>query len=119
MEITVNGEIGNLFRTYSMYKQSAYEDLVNNPDTKMFGDERAAVFLAHEFGFVFEKIRILRELPLMVLCGSNLWKRSSVMVKRMPAYNSSDWNYMLFRVNKYVYELTNGHLYIVDIEVAE
>ena len=47
------------------------------------------------------------------------WKRTRTMIQRLPCYNSSDWNYMLFRVNKYVYELTNGHLNIVDIEVAE
>ena len=119
MEITVNGEIGNLFRTDSMYSQLSYEDLVNESDTKIYSDEQAVVYIADEFGFDPAKVTILHGVPLMVYNGFGKWNRTRVLIQRLPCYNSRDWNYMLFSVNRYVYEVVNGNLHTVEIEGAE
>ena len=118
MEITVNGEVGNLFRTYSEFGQLDYEGLITACGTEMYTDDKVIKFVANEFGFDPEKIKVYHWVPLMAYVGGG-WKCTGVRIKRHPAYNATDWNYMLFSVNRYVYEVVNGNLHTADIEGAE
>lgn len=92
--------------------QQEYIKLKSKPDTEKLTDEEAVEIVAEEFGFSADKIRILRSCPIYEV---NRHHRLRVVkeIDRIPLYNSTDWNYVLFEVCGTIYEMHNGDLSLV------
>lgn len=90
----------------------SYDSLRNFEETELFSEDQAKKFIASEFGFDESKIDILFEIDQ---CKIDRLKRIHYIgtKERVPAYGSSDWNYVRFNVVDMCFECVNGNLYIL------
>lgn len=94
----------------SHMSQDRYADLRKSCGTEVFSQSRAAVWIEHEFGFSYSKIRVFVSIPEYEI-NRHRQIRKIGLVSREPAYNATDWNYVRFDVCGLQYEVVNGELY--------
>lgn len=90
-------------------QQSAYEKLRDSGCTRVWDDEEAKQWIADDFGFVPEKIKIRHSVPVYEI-NRHRQLRKVGEVDRQPLYCASDWNYVRFDCGLLSYELDNGTL---------
>ena len=89
----------------------AYEELRKSSGAKVLGKEEATRWISREFGFEYDKIRVLTEIPLYERNRHHVVV-SHGMEKRVPVYQATDWNYCRFDVQGWKYEVVDGELYL-------
>lgn len=94
----------------SRMNQLQYESLRKSGSTKVLGISDAATWIAEEFGFSYPDIKVLNSIPLYEI-NRHRQIRKSGEVKRDPAYNAADWNYVRFDIKGWQYEVVNGTLF--------
>ena len=103
---------GNLFLCDSNMKHLDYVRLRDAPDTEEMKPEAVIKYAADHFGFDAAKVKPLDSLPLNVFVSGGT-KRTDCVMNRKPLYNATDWNYMLFEVCGYKWEVIGGDLVAV------
>ncbi|MBE6876534.1 MAG: hypothetical protein E7496_07400 [Ruminococcus sp.] len=90
-------------------KQEDYNKLVESDSAIIPSDEEAIEHLSMLFGFMPEKIQILREVQTFEV---NKYHRLRVKdtYHREPLYDATDWNYIRFDCAGNQWELVNGEL---------
>ena len=91
--------------------QETYDELVSNPSTNFLSDEEATEMICTEFGFAKEKIRIVRTVNTYDINKHHRLRKSGE-TERRPAYNATDWNYILFECSGVKYEICDGDINI-------
>ena len=91
--------------------QETYDELVSNPSTNFLSDEEATEMIYTEFGFAKEKIRIIRTVNTYDINKHHRLRKSGE-TERRPAYNATDWNYILFECSGVKYEICDGDINI-------
>ena len=91
--------------------QETYDELVSNPSTNFLSDEEATEMIYTEFGFAKEKIRIVRTVNTYEIDRHHRLRKSGE-TERRPAYNATDWNYILFECSGVKYEICDGDINI-------
>ena len=91
--------------------QETYDELVSNPSTNFLSDEEATEMIYTEFGFAKEKIRIVRTVNTYDINKHHRLRKSGE-TERRPAYNATDWNYILFECSGVKYEICDGDINI-------
>lgn len=94
----------------SKIRQDEYEQLRGDKATKEFSEETAREWLAEEFGFSKERIKVFQRIPLYQIEKRGII-RNNGSVERPPVYNATDWNYIRFDVAGWQYEVVNGQIY--------
>jgi hypothetical protein len=89
--------------------QISYEKLLRGPGVKLLTDERARDLLYERFGFVKERITIVKNVPVYEINRHRCFRKVGYCI-RNPAYISGDWNYIRFDCAGVSYELNNGDL---------
>jgi len=89
--------------------QSDYEDLAKSSSAIIATDEEAIDHLSILFGFMPDKIQIIREVQTFEV---NKYRRLRVKdtYHREPLYEATDWNYIRFNCAGMQWELVNGAL---------
>ena len=87
-----------------------YVRLRDSCDTEKMSPESVLRYVVTHFGFDAAKVKVLDSLPLHVFCGGGCTKQTDGATKRVPLFNASDWNYMLFEVCGRKWEVINGDL---------
>lgn len=96
----------------SRMSQDRYEHL--HSSGREMTDEEAQEYVAEEFGFAPDKVKILREIPTYQIDKDKTRIRKNGKVSRPPVYDATDWLYIRFNVRGNVtwqYEAVNGELY--------
>ena len=90
-------------------KQKEYQKLLECCTTEVLSDEEAVKRISELFGFMPEKIQILREVQTFEV---NKYHRLRVKdtYQREPLYDATDWNYIRFDCAGNQWELINGEL---------
>ena len=90
-------------------KQDDYNKLAESGSAIIPSDEEAIEHLSILFGFMPEKIQILREVQTFEV---NKYHRLRVKetFRREPLYDATDWNYIRFDCAGMQWELVNGEL---------
>lgn len=90
-------------------KQKEYQKLLECYTTEVLSDEEAVKHISELFGFMPEKIQILREVQTFEV---NKYHRLRVKdtYQREPLYDATDWNYIRFDCAGNQWELVNGEL---------
>lgn len=86
-----------------------YNQLAENPDTKILNDSDAIGKIALEFGFDIKRITINR-VVYRTEKNRHGAVRNAEALRYDPCYNSTDWNYIKFEAGGYTYEMVNGGL---------
>lgn len=90
-------------------KQKEYQKLLECYTSEVLSDEEAVKRISELFGFMPEKIQILREVQTFEV---NKYNRQRVKdtYQREPLYDATDWNYIRFDCAGNQWELINGEL---------
>ena len=91
--------------------QETYDELVSDPLTHFPSDEEATEIICTDFGFAREKIRIVRTVNTYEIDRHHRLRKSGE-TQRRPAYNATDWNYILFECSGVKYEICDGNISI-------
>jgi hypothetical protein len=94
----------------SNMKSKDYNELYLCKGTERMSEKKAVSFVSNEFGFKQDDIRIITEMPVYEINRHHILKKVS-SITCVPVYFSTDWNYVLFEVQRYRYEVVNGELY--------
>lgn len=89
--------------------QSDYIKLFESAGTKVLSDDEAKKILNEFFGFELNKIKIIKTVPKLEKAVNNRLRMVGEY-KREPVYNSTDWFYIRFDVQGYMYEAYNDQL---------
>ncbi|MBR3721274.1 MAG: hypothetical protein IKN12_00760 [Selenomonadaceae bacterium] len=92
-------------------KQEDYLHLENSGD--VMTDEKAVEWIAEEFGFKPDMVKIRREVQTYEV-NRHHRSRKSAVYERKPLYCATDWNYVRFDIIGnlcWQYEAINGYLY--------
>lgn len=89
--------------------QFGYENLAHNAGTRCLDDEEAKNMLSEQFGFIKDRIEIVRNVPTYEINRHNQL-RATGTAERNPLYNATDWNYIRFNCCGMAYELFNDEL---------
>lgn len=90
-------------------KQADYDNLVTSDGTRFLTDEEAKNLLYDWYGFAKEKTTIIHEVNTYQINRHRRLRRTGT-VKRLPAYNATDWNYIRFDCGMMTYELQDDNL---------
>ena len=90
-------------------KQKEYQKLLECCTTEVLSDEEAVKRISELFGFMPDRIQILREVQTFEV---NKYHRLRVKdtYQREPLYDATDWNYIRFDCAGNQWELVNGEL---------
>ena len=90
-------------------KQKEYQKLLECYTTEVLSDEEAVKRISELFGFMPDRIQILREVQTFEV---NKYNRQRVKdtYQREPLYDATDWNYIRFDCAGNQWELVNGEL---------
>lgn len=90
-------------------KQKEYQKLLECYTTEVLSDEEAVKRISELFGFMPDRIQILREVQTFEV---NKYNRQRVKdtYQREPLYDATDWNYIRFDCAGNQWELINGEL---------
>lgn len=90
-------------------KQKEYQKLLDCYTTEVLSDEEAVKRISELFGFMPDRIQILREVQTFEI---NKYNRQRVKdtYQREPLYDATDWNYIRFDCAGNQWELINGEL---------
>lgn len=90
-------------------KQKEYKKLLECYTTEVLSDEEAVKRISELFGFMPDRIQILREVQTFEV---NKYNRQRVKdtYQREPLYDATDWNYIRFDCAGNQWELINGEL---------
>ena len=90
-------------------KQKEYQKLLECCTTEILSDEEAVKRISELFGFMPDRIQILREVQTFEV---NKYGRLRVKdtYQREPLYDATDWNYIRFDCAGNQWELVNGEL---------
>lgn len=90
-------------------KQEEYQKLLECCTTEVLSDEEAVKHISELFGFMPDRIQILREVQTFEV---NKYNRQRVKdtYQREPLYDATDWNYIRFDCAGNQWELINGEL---------
>jgi hypothetical protein len=90
-------------------KQADYQKLLDCYTTEVLSDEEAVKRISELFGFMPDRIQILREVQTFEV---NKYNRQRVKdtYQREPLYDATDWNYIRFDCAGNQWELVNGEL---------
>ena len=90
-------------------KQEEYQKLLEWYTTEVLSDEEAVKRISELFGFMPDRIQILREVQTFEV---NKYHRLRVKdtYQREPLYDATDWNYIRFDCAGNQWELINGEL---------
>jgi len=90
-------------------KQKEYQKLLEWYTTEVLSDEEAVKRISELFGFMPDRIQILREVQTFEV---NKYGRLRVKdtYQREPLYDATDWNYIRFDCAGNQWELVNGEL---------
>ena len=90
-------------------KQEEYQKLLECCTTEILSDEEAVKRISELFGFMPDRIQILREVQTFEV---NKYHRLRVKdtYQREPLYDATDWNYIRFDCAGNQWELVNGEL---------
>lgn len=90
-------------------KQEEYQKLLECCTTEILSDEEAVKHISELFGFMPDRIQILREVQTFEV---NKYGRLRVKdtYQREPLYDATDWNYIRFDCAGNQWELVNGEL---------
>lgn len=90
-------------------KQKEYQKLLECCTTEVLSDEEAVKHISELFGFMPDRIQILREVQTFEV---NKYNRLRVKdtYQREPLYDATDWNYIRFDCAGNQWELINGEL---------
>lgn len=90
-------------------KQKEYQKLLECCTTEVLSDEEAVKRISELFGFMPDRIQILREVQTFEF---NKYGRLRVKdtYQREPLYDATDWNYIRFDCAGNQWELVNGEL---------
>ncbi len=100
------------WKTYEVkyeYSEEAYDMLYDDSSTKKLSTEDAKDLIASEFGFDRSKVEV-EDSKRIYEINKHRQVRGSGRVSRAPLYNSTDWNYIRFKVAGYEYEMQDGEL---------
>ena len=94
--------------------QADYEKLLQScqshmDSTGILSDEAAKQMIFEEFGFAPEKVRILDSAATYEV---NKYRRirKAAEYERRPLYEATDWNYIRFDCQSFMWEIVNGEL---------
>lgn len=93
----------------SEMSQERYEEL--RRDGQEMTDSAAREYIADEFGFAPDRVKILREIPTYQIDAKKTRIRKNGTVSRPPMYSATDWNYIRFDCAGWQREVVNGELY--------
>lgn len=90
-------------------KQKEYQKLLECYTSEVLSDEEAVKRISELFGFMPDRIQILREVQTFEV---NKYNRQRVKdtYQREPLYDATDWNYIRFDCAGNQWELINGEL---------
>lgn len=90
-------------------KQKEYQKLLECYTTEVLSDEEAVKRISELFGFMPDRIQILREVQTFEV---NKYNRQRVKdtYQREPLYDATDWNYIRFDCAGNQWELVDGEL---------
>lgn len=91
------------------FKQTDYDHLASSG--RIMTDEEAIRWIADEFGFREDKIKIIHEVPEYQINRHNRLRRTGKMIDRRPLYDATDWNYVRFDVGNWMYECVDDELH--------
>lgn len=93
-----------------------YAIMAADPLCHKIDEKRAKEFVAAEFGFALEKVKILTSMPQYEINRHGVIRKTEApALSREPLCCAGDYNYILFQVSGQDYECVNGHLYVVDL----
>lgn len=95
-------------QTGTNMEQERYEKLAKYGD--IMTDDVACAFIADECGFNMTKIRIRHEASTYEVNKHHRLRKSATF-DRQPVYEATDWNYVRFDCEGWMYELVDGDLY--------
>jgi hypothetical protein len=87
--------------------QARYESLASAG--RAMTDQDAEEFIADEFGFSTDKIKIIHRVTTYEVNKHHRLRMSGDFY-RDPVYASTDWNYIRFNCANTMYEIVNGEL---------
>lgn len=97
----------------TLMSQDAYEDLRDDPDTKVLTVEETASLIAEEYGFDPAHVKIIDTVETYEV-NRHGKLRVSDCFEREPLYSCADWNYIRFDVKGIGYEYINSGLHYYE-----
>lgn len=90
-------------------KQNQYDALSKDGSSHEMTDDEAKAWIADEFGFAPEKIRINRKMKVFEVSRHHRLRQVGE-IDRRPFYDATDWYYVFFTVCGLDYEAYNGSI---------